>query len=78
MIQIPTEAIGSAAMHVARDLVTSPIVQSAIGTILGMAVIAIAPTVFAQMLRPPLVAWTYFRKPAPPLIDATAAAAAAA
>jgi ascorbate-specific PTS system EIIC-type component UlaA len=78
MIQIPTEAIGSAAMHVARDRATSPIVQSAIGTILGMAVIAIAPTVFAQMMRPPLAAWNSFRAPAPPIPDATAAAAAAA
>jgi hypothetical protein len=78
MIQIPTEAIGSAAVHLARDLVTSPIVQSAIGTILGMTVIAIAPTVFAQMMRPPRAAWNSFRTPAPPLPDATAAAAAAA
>ena len=78
MIQIPTEAIGSAAMQVARDLLTSPVVQSAIGTILGMAVIALAPTVFAQMMRPPLAAWSYFRRPAAPLIDATAAATAAA
>jgi hypothetical protein len=78
MIQIPTEAIGAAAMQVARDLAASQIVQSAIGTILGMAVIAIAPTVFAQMMRPPLAARNYFRTPAPPLIDATAAAAAAA
>jgi hypothetical protein len=78
MIQIPTEAIGAAAMQVARDLAASQIVRSAIGTILGMAVIAIAPTVFAQMMRPPVAAWSYFRTPAPPLIDATAATAAAA
>jgi hypothetical protein len=78
MIQIPTEAIGAAAMQVARDLAASQIVQSAIGTILGMAVIAIAPAAFAQMMRPPVAAWTYFRTPAAPLIDAAAAAAAAA
>jgi hypothetical protein len=74
MIQIPTEAVSG----FVRDLATSPIVQSAIGTILGMAVIAVAPTVLAQMMRPPVAVWSYFRTPAAPLIDATAAAAAAA
>jgi ascorbate-specific PTS system EIIC-type component UlaA len=78
MIQIPTDALGAAAMQVARDLAASQIIQSAIGTVLGMAVIAVAPTVLAQMMRPPVAAWSYFRTPAAPLIDATAAAAAAA
>jgi hypothetical protein len=74
MIQVPTEAIGAAAMQVARDLAANQIVQSAIGTILGMAVIALAPTVFAQMMRPPVVAWSYFRTPAAPILDAAVAA----
>jgi ascorbate-specific PTS system EIIC-type component UlaA len=78
MIQIPTDALGAAAMQVARDLAASQIIQSAIGTVLGMAVIAVAPTVLAQMMRPPVAAWSYFRTPAAPLIDATAATAAAA